>query len=117
MFKKGRRFTAEFKEEAVRLVLVQGLSISQVARDVGASQTTISKWLARARLKVHIRAAPRASRGTYSPRVTMTFTGASTTEVGIEGVPAAVAQCMVSAVTKIPSTISGQCAVTIKIGP
>ena len=50
MFKKGRRFTAEFKEEAVRLVLVQGLSISQVSRDVGASQTTISKWVAKARL-------------------------------------------------------------------
>jgi transposase-like protein len=50
MFKRGRRCTTEFKEEAVRLVLVQGLSISQVARDVGASQTTISKWVAKARL-------------------------------------------------------------------
>ncbi len=32
------------------MVLYQGLSISQVARDIGASQTTVSKWVAKARL-------------------------------------------------------------------
>ncbi len=37
MFKRGHKFSAEFKEEAVRLVLVQGLTISQVSRDTGAS--------------------------------------------------------------------------------
>ena len=50
MFKRGHKFSAEFKEEAVRMVLYQGLSISQVARDIGASQTTVSKWVAKARL-------------------------------------------------------------------
>jgi transposase len=50
MFKRGHKFSAEFKEEAVRLVLVQGLTISQVARDIGASQTTVSKWVMKARL-------------------------------------------------------------------
>ena len=50
MFKRGHKFSAEFKAEAVRMVLYQGLSISQVSRDIGASQTTVSKWVAKARL-------------------------------------------------------------------
>lgn len=40
-----KKFTAEFKAEAVALVLVQGLSISQVSRDLGIRQPNISRWV------------------------------------------------------------------------
>ena len=51
MSKTGKRYSEEFKEEAVRLVLVQGLSINQVSRDVGASGTAITKWVQKARVE------------------------------------------------------------------
>jgi len=34
----------EFKAEAVALVLERGLSASQVGRDLGVGQPTISRW-------------------------------------------------------------------------
>lgn len=40
-----RKFTDEFKAEAVRLVKEQGLSVSQVAKDLGLGLSTVSKWL------------------------------------------------------------------------
>jgi transposase len=41
---KRRKYTDEFKAEAVRLVLDQGLSISQVAEDLGISRNLLSTW-------------------------------------------------------------------------
>ena len=42
--RKRRKYTDEFKAEAVRLVLEQGLSVSQVAEDLGVSRTLLSTW-------------------------------------------------------------------------
>ena len=41
---KRRKYTDEFKAEAVRLVLEQGLSVSQVAEDLGISRNLLSTW-------------------------------------------------------------------------
>ena len=47
---KGRRsFTPEFREGAVRLVLDEGRSLTQVARDLGVGQSTVSKWVTQAK--------------------------------------------------------------------
>lgn len=40
-----KTYTAEFKAEAVGLVLEQGLSTSRAARDLGVSQSTLSNWV------------------------------------------------------------------------
>lgn len=40
-----RKFSKEFKAEAVALVLERGLSASQVSRDLGVGQPTISRWV------------------------------------------------------------------------
>jgi len=44
MTKKRKRYTAEFKAEAVRLVR-GGLSQAQVARDLGMSPGTLTQWV------------------------------------------------------------------------
>jgi transposase-like protein len=44
-----RSFTDEFKAGVVRLVLDEGKSQSQVARDLDLSQTTIGLWVKQAR--------------------------------------------------------------------
>ena len=41
---KRRRFTAEFKEEAVRLVLHSGRPLAQVARELGVHENMLRKW-------------------------------------------------------------------------
>ena len=43
---KRRRFTAEFKEEAVRLVANSGRPLAQVARELGVHENTLHKWKA-----------------------------------------------------------------------
>jgi transposase len=43
---KRRRFTAEFKEESVRLVLSSGRPLAQVARELGIHENTLHKWKA-----------------------------------------------------------------------
>jgi transposase-like protein len=43
---KRRRFTAEFKEESVRLVLNSGRPLAQVARELGIHENTLHKWKA-----------------------------------------------------------------------
>ena len=51
-----RKFTNEFKQEAVKLVLVMGLSVSVAAQDLGLNSTTLHGWLKKARegvLKAH----------------------------------------------------------------
>lgn len=39
-----RTFTDEFKQEAVRMVLDQGLSVSEAARRLGIHSTLLTKW-------------------------------------------------------------------------
>ena len=47
---KRRKFTNEFKQEAVKLVREQGLKMAAVARDLGISETTLHNWLKRDRV-------------------------------------------------------------------
>ena len=45
---KRRRFTAEFKIEAVRLVKEEGLSEARVAQDLGVRVDTLQSWIKKA---------------------------------------------------------------------
>ena len=45
-----KRFKPEFRAEAVRLVVDEGLSHARVARDLGVSETSISRWVQQARV-------------------------------------------------------------------
>jgi transposase len=45
-------YPPEFRAEAVRLVRVSGRSISQVARELGVSQQSLSSWLKQAQVDV-----------------------------------------------------------------
>lgn len=47
-----RKFSTEFKAEAVKLVLEQGLAPAQAARDLGIGASTLDKWLKDARGRV-----------------------------------------------------------------
>jgi transposase len=40
-----QKFSPEFREEVARLVVGSGRSIADVARDVGASETTVGNWV------------------------------------------------------------------------
>jgi len=42
---KKRIFSPEFKDEAVRLVLEQGVGVKQAAADLGIGQSTLQKWV------------------------------------------------------------------------
>lgn len=42
---KRRKFTPEFKNESVKLVVEQGLSVGQASRDLGIGESTLSKWV------------------------------------------------------------------------
>ena len=48
--KKRRTYTPEFRAEAVALVVEGGVSQSQVARDLGISQSLLSKWVQKAKV-------------------------------------------------------------------
>ena len=50
MARKRRKYTPEFRAEAVALVEQEGVSQSQVARDLGISQSLLSKWVQNAKL-------------------------------------------------------------------
>ena len=43
--KSRKPYANEFKQEAVKLVLEQGMSASQVARDLDISVDTLHRWL------------------------------------------------------------------------
>lgn len=45
----GRKHTAEFKQEAVRVALTSGLTRKQVASDFGIGFSTLSRWVQRDR--------------------------------------------------------------------
>lgn len=40
-----RKFSEEYKAEAVRLVVEQGLTAAQAARDLGLGQSTLDNWV------------------------------------------------------------------------
>src|SRR5664279_3075522 len=44
-----RRFTEEYKEEAVSFVIDGGRSVAEVARNIGVHEMTLGKWVKRAR--------------------------------------------------------------------
>ena len=44
MKKKRRKFSKEFKEEAVKLILDQGYSISEAARNLGVHANVLGRW-------------------------------------------------------------------------
>jgi transposase len=44
-----RKFDAEFREGAVRIVTETGKSAAEVARDLGVNETTLASWVSRAR--------------------------------------------------------------------
>ncbi len=39
-----RRYTAEFKAEAVRLVATSGRAVAQIARELGVNEQTLHQW-------------------------------------------------------------------------
>lgn len=45
----GKRYRPEFKQEAVNLVVKQGLSVKQAAADLGIGMSTLDNWLRRHR--------------------------------------------------------------------
>lgn len=48
--RKRRTYTPEFRAEAVALVVEGGVSQCQVARDLGISQSLLSKWVQKAKM-------------------------------------------------------------------
>jgi len=49
MADKRRKFDAEFREGAVRIVAETGKTLAEVARDLGMNETTLATWVSRAR--------------------------------------------------------------------
>ncbi|MFG2395171.1 transposase [Streptomyces lavendulae] len=49
MAEKRRKFDAEFREGAVRIVTETGKPLAQVARELGINETTLASWVSRAR--------------------------------------------------------------------
>jgi transposase len=47
--RKRRSFTPEFKAEAVRLVLEEGKTVGQMARDLKLTETALRSWVERAK--------------------------------------------------------------------
>jgi transposase len=44
-----RRFTEEYKQEAVSFVIDGGRSVAEVARNIGVHEMTMGKWVKKAR--------------------------------------------------------------------
>ena len=45
MARTRRSFSPEYKGEAVRLVLEQGLSVREAAQDLGLGKSTLERWI------------------------------------------------------------------------
>ncbi len=41
---KRRKYTREFKFEAVRLIMEKGMAVTQVARDLGVNESLLHSW-------------------------------------------------------------------------
>jgi transposase-like protein len=48
--RRRRSFTAEFKADAVALVLDEGRTVAEVARSLGIGATSLGKWVQQARI-------------------------------------------------------------------
>jgi transposase len=46
-----KKFSEEYKQEAVKLVVEGGVPVAQAARDLGLGQSTLTKWIAAWRAK------------------------------------------------------------------
>ena len=44
MKKKRRKYTREFKEEAVKLITEQGYQIAEAARNLGVNENMLGRW-------------------------------------------------------------------------
>jgi transposase len=44
MKKKRRKYTQEFKEEAVKLITEQGYQIAEAARNLGVNENMLGRW-------------------------------------------------------------------------
>ncbi|MFF6866437.1 transposase [Streptomyces ardesiacus] len=49
MVEKRRKFDAEFREGAVRIVTETGKTVAEVAKDLGIDETTLASWVLQAR--------------------------------------------------------------------
>ena len=50
--RQRRKFTDEFKADAVRLALSGGRSIGQVAKDLGVIETSLRDWIRKSKIEV-----------------------------------------------------------------
>lgn len=48
--KRRRNFTKEFKQEAVKLVLQEGKSVSEVAKDLDLYESNLGNWVRQAKV-------------------------------------------------------------------
>ena len=55
---KGKTYTPEFKEQAVKRVVDNSLPIAQVARELGINDTTLGFWVKDYRKKVAVQPLP-----------------------------------------------------------
>jgi transposase len=46
---RHRVFSEEYKQQAVRLVIEQGIGVKQAAQDLGLGKSTLDKWVRSAR--------------------------------------------------------------------
>lgn len=49
MPEKRRKFTPEFKDEAVKMVIESGRSIAEIAREIHVNEGTLGNWCAKHR--------------------------------------------------------------------
>ena len=54
MKEKRKRYTQEFKDDAVRLVSVEGLSVRDVSRDLGICTGSLYDWIKRSQSTMSI---------------------------------------------------------------
>jgi transposase len=60
--KTRRRFTKEFKDDAIGLVLEQGYSCAEVGRRLGVSENNVNRWVRQYRDKYESISSDRLSR-------------------------------------------------------
>lgn len=51
MGSNGKRYTQEFKDGVIRMILEDGRSVVSVAQDLGISEQTIYRWLDKAKAR------------------------------------------------------------------